>query len=30
LLRFMGILANGGKPLPDEPVDELQSTEGNA
>jgi hypothetical protein len=30
LIRFMGILANGGKPLPDDPVDELQSTEGNA
>lgn len=30
LLRFMGILANGGKPMPDDPVDELQSTEGNA
>ena len=30
LLRFVGILANGGKPMPDDPVDELQSTEGNA
>jgi len=30
LLRFVGVLANGGKPMPDDPVDELQSTEGNA
>jgi len=30
LLRFVGILANGGKPMPDDPVDELASTEGNA
>lgn len=31
LLRFVGVLANGGKPLPDDPVDTLvESAEGNA
>jgi hypothetical protein len=29
LIRFVGILANGGKPLPDDPVEEDQSAEGN-
>lgn len=31
LIRYIGILANGGKPLPDDPVElEDTSTEGNA
>ena len=31
LIRYIGILANGGKPLPDDPVElEDASTEGNA
>jgi hypothetical protein len=29
LIRFIGILANGGKPLPDDPVED-ESAEGNA
>lgn len=31
LIRFVGILANGGKPMPDDPPEEPdESTEGNA
>ena len=28
LIRFLGILGNGGKPQPDDPVDPRQGTEG--
>lgn len=30
LIRYIGILANGGKPLPDDPIEEEPSAEGNA
>jgi hypothetical protein len=30
LIRYLGILANGGKPLPDDPAEDDPSTEGNA
>lgn len=30
LITFVGILSNGGKPLPDAPVDQGPATEGNA